>query len=516
MKHKIQKLITIKNKGNITSMIIGQMFILLIIIICLFNFKMYILNALFNNIDDALTSSLLAGAIVNVEEYGKSNQLIIHNGDAYNKGNWSEIEGAILLSELEYGSDIQLDKSVLDKKKTININSRGTATLSERKEKDDDEIKDWYSDENLRKSIESIVNTLKYNISNGAINSSDTINNITNDTASKMTLGRDIVNKFIAGGYIVGNIEVTRLDIYNVYKAELAERHVYLSEYMTYNTADKKEATTISWSGPSSENGFKGKYEPCAYEVNSGWEPGGSKRTEVTDINNIPADKTKKEEIYKIVDGDLVENENYAREYENYLRKLAKFKKDKDFWDNYGNKYHGLGSVCYINTHTTYQGNYDSNRVPYKYFYAKGNNFIPTDGVYGNDARPIKTNIDGTGKGEKAPIVGYSVFSYKNGYKGKYNASYDTTAVMYDSTPSIKIEYKDIPNGTDSIPLNSSKMSGAEIENTSLYIELTFTVTTFPKMANEDPKAKDLNTIPGEEKTVTVARLIDIDLNTDN
>lgn len=505
MKQRIRKIVTLKNNGNITSMIIGQMFILLIIILCLFNFKMYILNTLFNNIDDSLTSSLLAGAIVNVEEYGKSNQLIIHNGDAYNiDKTWSDVESAILLSELEYGSDIQLDKSVLDKKKTINIDSRSEYTLAKRYDNGTaDDTKGWDADEKLIKSIEAIVNTLKYNISNGAKNSSDTISNITNDTTSKMTLGRDIVDNFIASGYIVDNIEVTRLDIYNVYKADLAERHVYQSEYMIYDGSSKpnKEAKNISWSGPSSTSEFDSKYLPCEWEVKSGWEPGGANRDYNTPIP-LPDEAYEKDEVTH----DLKENENYAREMENYERKRAKWQKDYDY-------YSSGQLVCYTNTHTTYQGNYDSGRVPYKYFYATKEKKFNINTLHGDNA----LKISGT---ERAPIVGYGVFSYKNKYSGKYNKDYDTTAVIYNTTNDTSYKYTDVlknkSSGVYSIPLDSSKMPGAEIENTSLYVELTFTVTTFPRMQNESPDATDLNTIPGEEKTVTVARLIDIELNTDN
>ena len=75
------KFITWKSKGNITSLIFGQMFLLILIIWCLFNFRLIMLNASFNYIDDALTNSILGGALVNVEEYGLSNQLIIYDSD---------------------------------------------------------------------------------------------------------------------------------------------------------------------------------------------------------------------------------------------------------------------------------------------------------------------------------------------------------------------------------------------------------------------------------------------------
>ena len=52
-------------------------------------------------------------------------------------------------------------------------------------------------------------------------------------------------------------------------------------------------------------------------------------------------------------------------------------------------------------------------------------------------------------------------------------------------------------------------MAGAEIENTSMYVELTFTVRTFPKMTT------GIQMEEGVTQTVTVARLIDIELNTD-
>ena len=75
----LRKVLLKKNNGNVTSLLIGQMFMLILLIYCLFNFRLTMLNAVFNYIDDSVTSSILGGALVNVEEYGKSNQLIIHN-----------------------------------------------------------------------------------------------------------------------------------------------------------------------------------------------------------------------------------------------------------------------------------------------------------------------------------------------------------------------------------------------------------------------------------------------------
>ena len=135
----LKKVILKKNSGNVTSLLIGQMLMLVLIIYCLFNFRLTMLNAVFNYIDDSLITSLLGGALVNVEEYGKSNQLVIHNNDRYEKTNtgtkadtqgWEEWEAAILLSELNYGSDITLTFKELEPKEVLSISNRDDYTYN--------------------------------------------------------------------------------------------------------------------------------------------------------------------------------------------------------------------------------------------------------------------------------------------------------------------------------------------------------------------------------------------------
>lgn len=126
MKQRIKRIITKKDRGNVTSLVFGQMFILLLVVWSLFTFKSQILSTMFNYIDDALTGATLGGALVNVEEYGKSNQLIIHNNEQWKnaEGNtatrgWEKFEADILLSELNNGSDIVLTYSALQPKKVL-------------------------------------------------------------------------------------------------------------------------------------------------------------------------------------------------------------------------------------------------------------------------------------------------------------------------------------------------------------------------------------------------------------
>lgn len=121
----VKKIILKKNKGNVTSLVIGQLFMLVLLIWCLFNYRLKMLNTAFNYIDDALTSSTLGAAIVNTQEFGKSHQILIHNSDVYvdnssdawtgskniDYNGWEEFEAKILLSELNYKSDIVMQPS---------------------------------------------------------------------------------------------------------------------------------------------------------------------------------------------------------------------------------------------------------------------------------------------------------------------------------------------------------------------------------------------------------------------
>lgn len=477
MSNILKKIVIKKNKGNVTSLIIGQMFMLVLIIWCMFNFRLSMLNTLFNYIDDSLTSSLLGGALVNVEEYGKSNQLIIHNNDVYKDisgtyNGWEKWEADILLSELNYGSDITLSYSELEPKQTLDLENRNSKTTYR------DSSTEWYKDYYLRKSISAFLGNMYYNTSNGRVTSNENVENILDDVNLDGALanGKLIIPKSVIAGtfledYIVGDIEVTRFDIYNVYKANLAKKHVYKSEFFT--VPDNGNRAGIVYKQTKS---VVNPYDDETYTLDT---------QENFDKVYLPSQY--------FVDG--TENENYSRQLEDYDRLLARYTHDLEILAS------GQSLVCYTNTKTSYQGEYDSSKIPFNYFFcnAGSNNFNITST---SNARKINSK-------ERAPIVGYSVYSYRNNYMSDVN---NGQARQYVYSPGTTLSYNStVIEGTDTnkIKITDGAMAGAEIENTSMYVELTFTVRTFPKMTT------GIQMEEGVTQTVTVARLIDIELNTD-
>jgi len=174
-------------------------------------------------------------------------------------------------------------------------------------------------------------------------------------------------------------------------------------------------------------------------------------------------------------------NESYASDMANYKRDLARFKTDRAYFEDSTNP-----KWIYTNTGTTFQGKYSNERIPFKYYFAQGGNFNIQS----------TTNADKINNDEKAPIVGYSVYSYKSA-----NSPYS-----YTSGTTMKYNPDKITE-SNPIKIADGKMAGTVIENTAVYVELTFTVETFPGFAGL-MDIKDAG-----KQQVTVSRLIDIELN---
>ena len=443
------------------------------------------LNAVFNYIDDALTTSCLAAALVNVEEYGKSNQLIIHDNDEYKEvtkeagrdSSWTPVEADILLSKLNYGSDITLTESDLDPKRVLDVESRFNPS---------DDTNDLY----LRRAISAFAYCMNYNLSNGNCNmspypnpsESGMLSNVSPDGGmlrsgvNKISLS-DVLSKSFLGNYIVTDIEVSRFDIYSIYRQNLAQKHIYASQYMSYNGKKYSDLDdyyiqnndiTISWTEPATtEQQFENMYKPHTYKLKD-----GIKRSIDTEI---------KEDCYS-----TEVNTDYAKELVKYKRDLARFKKDRQV-------YLSGKLTCYTDAQVTYQGPYNKidhtvdagkeNRARYSYFFPKNT------GERETVTEPSECKI-----GEEAPITYWTMYSFsKNG---------DSQSVTFNSSNS----------GLKPKISSDTKFGGHELDNSAVYVELSFTVRVFPKMiGNTLSLYEDDSTC----KRVKVARLIDIELNTD-
>lgn len=424
-----KKFLTWKSKGNITSLIFGQMFILLLTIWCLFNFRLIMLNASFNYIDDALTSSILGGALVNVEEYGLSNQLIIYNNDKLNKiegstliRGWEQWEADILLSEYNEATEYNMyyTYDILDWKQEVDLNNRENVSTA-------------YLDHYLRQSVSAFSGNFNYNITNGKYSSNiDVENNISTVSKTKalndaLIVTLDEINDTFLHGYVVSDMNVSRFEIYNVYKRTFAQKHYYKSEYIKWN------GNTPTWIGPKTEEEFNTYFQ----SITDGAEENGIDGIELAE--------------YKV------------HKYNTWNKDLKAF-----------NERAASGKlIMFTDTGISYQGGFNRSAYDFDYLYIDS------------------SHADILNDGDKAGITGYSTYSYTdNG--SMYNTSY---------------KYKELNTlNNEKIIIEDGDMAGAEIENTSLYVELTFKVKTFPGSLGEK----------APEKEVTISRLIDIEIASDN
>ena len=157
--------------------------------------------------------------------------------------------------------------------------------------------------------------------------------------------------------------------------------------------------------------------------------------------------------------------------------------------------------MCYTDTQTTWQSGATADRPVSDFKYA----FKPE----WNKTYASMPTINRSG--EEALRTGYSRFRYKG------TANPLTGANSGNSTA----QFFELSESNQDIVIDDGKMKGVEIENTAIYVELTFTVGTFPSDVSEQAidaynKHQDVtgasgNLVPATT-TVTVSRLIDIEL----
>lgn len=532
----IRKLLIKKNSGNIPSIIYGQIFIMLIIIWAMFQFRLILLNTTFEYIDDALTTSLLGGALINTEEYGKSNQVIAHDNDVYAEtssgsslaNGWELDEAMILASQLNYNSDILLKPEEIQQKTVLDVDFRDTKTYLTLESdgtpcSSPHEDTTWESDYYMRRVVSTFSDNINYNLSNGkkqGINSADNVVYALNSGVDKIFSIKDALTTSFLSRFLSGEIKVVRFEIFNIYRRNLAKRMVYYSNYMTYNgnylksyydDASELEkvnympASSIQWGSkePRTEDQFRYLYEPCKYQfkdaatatkykpkeyqsstLSSGRSLSGIVGTSKF-INELPASYYKTD-----ASGKKVLNPNYSKEWETYLRMRARFKADRKFYELYGSK-----PYIYIDTESTFQGPADLNgvttggkRIPiYKYYFVD------------NDTDDLAMSVNDVIDGEVAEIHGYGHWKYTDTFKGPDNEEVGTSnSQSYGYTR------------TNSKPIVSYGNNIARpLDNTSFLAELAFSIKVFPTMQSIDTYVFN----NWSYKTVSVERLVDISAN---
>ena len=253
---KLKKLAQDKREGSFSMVFPSLMIIMIIIIILLFTFRLTMLNTMFNYIDDALVSSTLGGALLNVEEYGRSNQMIIYSNDDWvevmdlhpeTSGymGWTKNEADILLSNLNDGSDIELAYSELDPKLILNPKSYEQHGIRA-------ELNDGY----LARCYSAFISNLKYNLSHGKVQDKYSQDGSVNYSMSSLTpeattIGRDVLDNSFLGQFIIGNMYVTRFEVYNVYRQDTAKENKYVpyTGFDSYGEAEIKDTGNVDLDG---------------------------------------------------------------------------------------------------------------------------------------------------------------------------------------------------------------------------------------------------------------------------
>lgn len=596
MRNKILKLVLNKNcskksiildkkEGNITSLIAGLMFLMIVIILVMFNFRVTMLSEVFYNIDDALTASTLGAATPNtdaymysipkdeagnvINEYPEQGQIILQDtldksslvnykqDGATGFGNYNE--QVIVTSELN--SNL-INNGRYDAGKVSNpdnISSQSDAAALKRlgytsECNSDNEYQSYITykekvrniDDTDAYALKTVNNLLDATYTNFTQNlvAAPKINSLTN-VADNFCIKKDsVLDKAFLGNYLSSDINITRLEIYDIYRYTLAERHVYASPYMTYTV---NGASGYTWDGYNMD-GTKssvpnitlsnGTTTNAVRDMINNTAMGASGKTTGIDISisgfckyTIEDDGVKgnnndfkdlMQELYPamVIPGREPEwfDKNNAEEsdYDMYRLMEKLWEVDLAAWNNKSS----YPLVFWEDTGITCQTSWwdNGNYLKYSYGYLWNNSsqrvIKITDNILTTDASGRLL----------LPIEGYAIYGYvaDTGITTKYN----NLSELADSTNGTLSRKKDRIklgdfNADNSIDDKSStgkvyenRKKDAEICYTGVYMEVAFDVVMFPNNST-DPNSKDsfLNLAAFSTQPVTQARLVTITKN---
>ena len=590
MRNKILKLVLNKNcskksiildkkDGNITSLIAGLMFLMIVIILVMFNFRVTMLSEVFYNIDDALTASTLGAATPNtdaymysipkdeagnvINEYPEQGQIVLQDtldksslvnykqGGATGFGNYNE--QVIVTSELNSNliNNGRYDAATVSNPNNISSQSDAAALnrLGYTSAYDSsDEYTSYINYKNTTRNIDSTeAYTLKavndlldvtYTNFTQSLVAAPKVTSLAN-VADNFCIKKDsVLDKAFLGNYLSSDITISRLEIYNLYRYTLAERHVYASPYMTYTVngtpgytwdgynmdGTKSSAPNITLSNGTVTNEVR-------YMINNTAMGASGKTTgidisvsdflsRVSDINNEESFKDLMQELYPamVIPGRVPPWMTGVTDsdYDMYNLMKALWKIDLEAWNNRGS----YPLVFWEDTGITCQTSWwdSGNYLKYSYGYLWNNSSQKVIKITDN----ILTT-DASGR-LLLPIEGYAIYGYvaDTGITTRYN-NFSELADSTNGTLSRKkdrIKLGDF-NADGSIEDKSStgkvyenRKKDAEICYTGVYMEVTFDVVIFPNNS-KDPNSNDsfINLAAFSTKPVTQARLVTITKN---
>ena len=584
MRNKILKLVLNKNcskksiildkkDGNITSLLAGLMFLMIVIILVMFNFRVTMLSEVFYNIDDALTASTLGAATPNTDaymgstDYPEQGQIVLQDtldtsslvnykqDGATGFGNYNEQK--IVRSELNSNliNNGRYDAATVSNPN--NISSQSDAAALKRlgytsAYDSSDEYSSYITYKNTTRTIDDTeVYTLKavndlldvtYTNFTQSLVAAPKVTSLTN-VADNFCIKKDsVLDKAFLGNYLNSDITITRLEIYNLYRYTLAERHVYASPYMSYTV---NGVSGYTWDGYNMD-GTKstkpyitlsnGTTTNAVRDMINNTAMGSSGKTTGIDISvsgfckyTIEDDGAKgndndfkdlMQELYPamVIPGRVPDWMTGVTDsdYDMYNLMKALWQVDLDAWNNRSS----YPLVFWEDTGITCQTSWwdSGNYLKYSYGYLWNN----------SSQKVIKINnsvltTDASGR-LLLPIEGYSVYGYvadKN-----ITTQYNNFSELADSTNGTLSRKADRVilgdfNADGSIEDKSStgkvyenRKKDAEICYTGVYMEVTFDVVMFPNNST-DPNNKDsfLNLAAFSTQPVTQARLVTITKN---
>lgn len=591
MKNKILKLVLNKNcskksiildkkEGNITSLIAGLLFLMIVIILAMFNFRVTMLSEVFYNIDDTLTASTLGAATPNADAYMGSTdlpeqgQIILQDtldssayvnykqGGVTGLGNYNEQK--IVRSELNSNliNNGRYDAArVTD---TSNISSLADAAALKRLgyTSEFDSSDEYQSYINYKKKVRNIDTTDTYTIK--AVNdllgitytnftqnlvAAPKITSLTN-VGNNFTISKDsVLDKAFLGNYLNSDIKITRLELYDVYRYTLAERHVYASPYINYSV---NNVSGYTWDGYNADGTVSsapkitlsnGTVTNRVKDMINNTSVGGT-----TTVSGQVAQKTSaikidiagwigppigNEEKFKDFMQDLYPAMVIPGRVPQWMQDAGVDASDYDMyylmrgiWETDGEAFNNRGSfplIFWEDTGITYQTSWwsNSNNLKNTYGYLWNNSSMSSIEITDNVLVKDDSNR------LLLPIEGYSIYAYVgNSVKSSTTANYYSLANLADSTNGVLSNKKDHiklgdTNGDgvaddvfegDTVYRNRKK--NADICYTGVYMEVAFDVIMFPNNST-DANTSDsfLNLAEFSTQSVTQARLVTITKN---
>lgn len=574
-----------KKEGNISSLLAGLMFLMVVIIIVMFNFRVTMLSEVFYNIDDSLTASTLGASTPNADAYMSSTtypeqgQLILQDAVAgssayvnYKQGNVSGVvynEQRVVMSELnsKFINNGRHDAASLTNASNVKTTSDaaaltrlgftyGTVTGNE-----------FNSYINYKKSNRKISSTDDYTLK--VVNDllSTTYTNFTQSTVAaprlsslnnvsylknNFCIGKDsVLNKAFLGNYLNSDINITRLEIYNVFRYTLAKRHVYASPYMTYSVTALDGYTWhgYTWDGYSLNGAASGKPKLNVYNSGDGSEFKASNAIrDMVNATSIGSTFTIDGKSYRNMNGidikvtgwqgptdeeafkdlmldlypamvvrdrvpDFMEPVVQESDYAMYDMMKALWQYDLAAWnarDTYPLVFwEDTGISCQT---SWWASNNDLNKY---YGYLWNNN---SRGAIKITDKVLTTDSSGR---KLLPIEGYSVYSYvrDRGVSTRYNSfcdSEDSSKLeLLNKKTSIVLGDYDSNNTVDdkstSGTVYENRKKNANLYHSGVYMEMAFDVIMFPNNST-DPNTSDsfLNLAEFSTQEVTQGRLVTV------